>query len=305
MQGVVIHSNAPLLEDLVIIDPMWLLRQVTRVVRRPSLHPMLADRHLQGSKPFRQLYERGILESKMVNALWDEHATPVRSRLLGLMLEFGMLVTIDLGPRLAGFMAPSLLPTEPPHRWTPPKGAPKPVAVYLACYTGSDLLRFNNVPKDELKDRCCMPAGLFEQLLATLLKASREMLPISCRLYAKYSAVLTTIMLLNAQVAHSSTVATFEPILSRRYAQVKLGRYALELVYDQATKSIKLLFHSSNITSLLQQVVRAMYVAAADGLCISASSVLLIATFASLVSSCSNYRRDHPSAHPLPMPGTR
>lgn len=31
MQGVITHSNAPMLEDLVIIDPMWLLRQVRLV----------------------------------------------------------------------------------------------------------------------------------------------------------------------------------------------------------------------------------------------------------------------------------
>lgn len=231
MQGVVIHSNAPLLEDLVIIDPMWMLRQVTRIVRRPSLHPMLADRRLVGSKPFRQLYERGILESKMVNSLWDEHAATVRSRLLGLMLEFGMLVTIDLGPKLAGFMAPSLLPAQPHRRWRPPKGTPEPMVVHLACYTGSDLLRFNYMHKDELRERCSMPAGIFEQLLAALLK-----------------------------IAHSSTTSTFEPILSRSYAQVKLGRYALELVTDPDTRTIKLLFYSSNVTSMLQQVLRAMYV---------------------------------------------
>ena len=32
MQGVITHSNSPMLEDLVINDPMWLLRQVCPVL---------------------------------------------------------------------------------------------------------------------------------------------------------------------------------------------------------------------------------------------------------------------------------
>jgi hypothetical protein len=36
------HNNAVGLEDLVIIDPLWLLRKETAIVRRPSLHPLPA-----------------------------------------------------------------------------------------------------------------------------------------------------------------------------------------------------------------------------------------------------------------------
>lgn len=44
-----------------------------------------------------QLYQRGILQAKMVKVLWDEHDPSVQSRLLGLMLEYSMLVAVDLG----------------------------------------------------------------------------------------------------------------------------------------------------------------------------------------------------------------
>ena len=35
MQGAIMHSNDPALEELLIVDPMWLLKTVTRVVREP------------------------------------------------------------------------------------------------------------------------------------------------------------------------------------------------------------------------------------------------------------------------------
>jgi hypothetical protein len=43
LQSVVTHNNAAGLEDLVIIDQLWLLRQETAIVRPPSLHPLPCD----------------------------------------------------------------------------------------------------------------------------------------------------------------------------------------------------------------------------------------------------------------------
>jgi len=62
MQGVVTHSNAPLADSLVIMDPHWLLKQITLIVRRPSLHPLAIDKFLPRD-PFDMLYTRGVLET--------------------------------------------------------------------------------------------------------------------------------------------------------------------------------------------------------------------------------------------------
>jgi hypothetical protein len=84
--GVITHSNAAGLEDLVIIDPLWLLRQETAIVRRPHLHPLPGDR-LLAADLFDSLYNHGILEPEIIPKLWAEHDPHLRLQLLGLMVQ--------------------------------------------------------------------------------------------------------------------------------------------------------------------------------------------------------------------------
>lgn len=86
MMGAITHSNAPGLEDLIIIDPLWLLRQQTIIVRRPSLHPRPGDDLLPATL-FDSLYCKGILEPEMIPKLWSEHSPKLRLQLLGLMVQ--------------------------------------------------------------------------------------------------------------------------------------------------------------------------------------------------------------------------
>ncbi len=86
MLGVVTHSNIPVLEDLIIINPLWLLKQITMIIRRPSLHPLPIDRTLPG-EPTRMLYEKGVLESKMMKLLWQQHEEKLQVELLNLCLQ--------------------------------------------------------------------------------------------------------------------------------------------------------------------------------------------------------------------------
>jgi hypothetical protein len=88
MLGAITHSNAAGLEDLVIIDPLWLLRQETAIVRRPSLHPLPCDR-LMAAVLFDSLYKHGILKPKIIPKLWAEHDQRLRLQLLGLMAQVG------------------------------------------------------------------------------------------------------------------------------------------------------------------------------------------------------------------------
>jgi hypothetical protein len=46
LQGVLTHDNAAELKDLVVIDRMWLLKTLTRVIRNPDLHPLPGDLRL-------------------------------------------------------------------------------------------------------------------------------------------------------------------------------------------------------------------------------------------------------------------
>jgi len=112
---------------------------------------------------------------------------------------------MDFGAYMSGYITPSLLPSKPSKRWNPPADSVTPTVIYLACYTGSCLLRYECVEDKQLSTRASLPAGLFEQLLAALIR----------------------------KAAASSEISS-EPIMSRRYAYFKLGRYVVEMEIDKA-----------------------------------------------------------------------
>lgn len=101
MQGVITHNNSRLLDDLVIIDPLWLLRTVTSVIRRLDLHPLPINVILP-KVPFELLYKKGIsssatimsfrvgiLELQLIPRLWEGLNEKLRRQLLGLMVQVG------------------------------------------------------------------------------------------------------------------------------------------------------------------------------------------------------------------------
>lgn len=95
LQGVITYFDSDsTLEQMVIIDPMWLLRAMTCIVRRPHLHPHAADHRFCESVPFKQLYDRGILEPSMFEYLWPEedYSQAVKTLVLGTMLKHNLYV---------------------------------------------------------------------------------------------------------------------------------------------------------------------------------------------------------------------
>ena len=58
MHGVITHSNAPQLEDLVVIRPAWLLETLTKVIRVPKLHGHSLPEHCR-DEPYDDLYKKG------------------------------------------------------------------------------------------------------------------------------------------------------------------------------------------------------------------------------------------------------
>ena len=58
MQGVISHSNAAALDDLVIVNPFWLLKTLTAVIRDPKLHPREVDQRIS-PQAMRMLYDEG------------------------------------------------------------------------------------------------------------------------------------------------------------------------------------------------------------------------------------------------------
>lgn len=84
--GVITHSSAAAIDNLIVINPMWLLSQITAVIRRPDLHPLPGDNRL-ATEPKRSLYELGILESVILESLWKEHDSQLQSQLLAFCLQ--------------------------------------------------------------------------------------------------------------------------------------------------------------------------------------------------------------------------
>lgn len=114
---------------------------------------------------------------KVVGQLWANLPEEMHCKLLGTMLQSETVVAMDMGSQ-SGFLVPSLLPRLPvqPQQLQMGVGGCEAasiiVPVYIACYTGAPLLTYNYYETSRLKQRCCLPAGLFEQLLAGFLKLS-------------------------------------------------------------------------------------------------------------------------------------
>jgi hypothetical protein len=87
MMGVVTHSNAAALDHLIVIDPLWLLKQITRIIRDPEQHRLPdVDRMLPG-EPKKLLYEKGVLKTVMMKTLWQQETEALQVQLLNLCLQ--------------------------------------------------------------------------------------------------------------------------------------------------------------------------------------------------------------------------
>eukprot|EP00730_Choanoeca_flexa_P019819 TRINITY_DN9690_c0_g1_i5.p1 TRINITY_DN9690_c0_g1~~TRINITY_DN9690_c0_g1_i5.p1 ORF type:complete len:1279 (+),score=334.90 TRINITY_DN9690_c0_g1_i5:87-3923(+) len=228
MQGVITHSNAAALDDLVIVDPFWLLRTLTEAIRDPKLHPKPVDDKMPPAAK-RLLFEEGILDIDIVGQIWPDLDERLQQQILGLMLQSGLAVTIALGSsqedQSAGFLIPAMLPVKP--KETVKVASDSCVTVYVAPYMGSKLLRESAIGIQELMQRCSLPAGLFEQLAGRLVRLSQN----------------------------SSSHFT-KPIVTRTYAWALLGRFDVEMELLPDMRCIQIKIHANNATGLLQQLKR-------------------------------------------------
>lgn len=195
----------------------------------------------EGTKPFRRLYEEGILTAPILDHCWRDLSVTIRQQLLGIMLKEGLIVAFDQTagvvteslPR-TGYIVPSLLPTtigEEKRPWRPTScESKKRATVLLACYTGSGL--FEDSPlvcKDDLRRRCMLPAGLFDQLLAVLAEASQ-----------------------------ASQLGGFQPVLTREFASFRFGRGIVELRVDDDIHAVHIDVYERHAALLLKQIRRGL-----------------------------------------------
>ncbi|KAK3248372.1 hypothetical protein CYMTET_42159 [Cymbomonas tetramitiformis] len=122
-------DEVPALQELVVLDPQWLIDVVVAVTRDFELHPRPCDtrleRHCDLQESWRDLKDRGLLHSSLLKILWSSEGgvdpAPTRPEeqagLLTLLQQFGLLCKLD-DPRpsthgadaCGRYLVPCLLP---------------------------------------------------------------------------------------------------------------------------------------------------------------------------------------------------
>ncbi len=209
--GIIMYSHAD--RNLVILDPMWLIDYLCRIVRNPKLHkivldpvgPLTIEEDLH-----HQLFNEGFLSGGCVSALWRDLSEEQRDRILQLAVRMRLFLPFQRGD-VEGWIVPALLPAGP-LRCTVDEES-KNTRVYLA-FT-ANMWESNSVASvTSVRDRSHLPAGLFEHLLSRLV--SLEQNPDSW------------------------------PELSKSHARLNSGQHVIELRVDHETNCILLTFRANH-----------------------------------------------------------
>lgn len=90
--------DVPMLRDLVVLKPQWLIDHIVEIIRDQELH----KRHDKDSvlflqsrkKKVKDLYDRAVLHGTLLEGFWPDVAVGERSQLAALMERYGLLVRI-------------------------------------------------------------------------------------------------------------------------------------------------------------------------------------------------------------------
>jgi len=104
--------NEPGLDDIVILDPEWLVSAATKIICEFSIHDLEEHRTAQRTKAksWNALTRSAELNVDLLPVLWSTHDAATRAQLLGLMVKFGLAVPMR---DHSTFLIPALLTTSP------------------------------------------------------------------------------------------------------------------------------------------------------------------------------------------------
>ena len=111
MLGILMYFNEAGLDQVVVLDPQWLVTAATKIICEFSIHDLEEHRTAQRTKPksWSALTRSAELSPDLLPVLWHEHDEATRNQLLTLMVKFGLA-----GPkRDATFLIPALLTVAP------------------------------------------------------------------------------------------------------------------------------------------------------------------------------------------------
>ena len=106
--GILMYFNEPGLDDIVVLDPQWLVTAATKMICEFSIHKL--PEHTQAQKTMPQhwnaLARKAELNVELLSVFWREHGASAQQQLLRLMVKFGLAMPM----RQSGvFLLPALL----------------------------------------------------------------------------------------------------------------------------------------------------------------------------------------------------
>jgi hypothetical protein len=168
--------DVPMLRDLVVLKPQWVIDHVVEIIRDQELHERkdkTAVSFLKKHRPHvKDLYDRAVLHGKLLEGFWpDVVGVDERGQLAALMERYGLLVRIhnnvDGQPV---WIVPSLLEKCKTDVAVPPSSS-------SVFYIFFDIPEGNGVPKvvcEEDMGVGFLPAGFFHRLLGVATAYMQE-----------------------------------------------------------------------------------------------------------------------------------
>ena len=161
---ILIHfDDTPKLEDMVILDPQWLIDLFRKVItvkpyERKSDEP-------QYDELWKKLYDKGVLEEQLIQVAWRSliDSDETKEILIKIMERFGLLCPMPSVGKEKQYLVPSML-------MSPPDGKTKELLLHATI--PHLFIRFRRVTRQEYVQ---VPLSLFERLVVKFLAWCIEM----------------------------------------------------------------------------------------------------------------------------------
>ena len=159
---ILIHfDDAPKLENMVILDPQWLIDLFRKVItvkpfERKSDEP-------QYKELWKRLQDKGVLEEQLIQVAWRNFTDETKEILIVIMEKFGLLCPMPSVGEEERYLVPSMLMSPP---------GDKTKELLLPATIPHVFIRFRRVSHQEYVQ---VPLGLFERLVVKFLAWCNQM----------------------------------------------------------------------------------------------------------------------------------
>jgi len=175
MLGILMYFNEPGLDQVVVLDPQWLVTAATKIICEFSIHDLEEHRTAQRTKPksWSALTRFAELSPDLLPVLWHEHDEATRNQLLTLMVKFGLAVP----KRDASFLIPALLTAAPErvatlHKTAAPKDAQHAAYFIFSLRDQLDTRQAVDIPT--ISREGFLPTGFFPRVLGKCVSWSQS-----------------------------------------------------------------------------------------------------------------------------------